>query len=280
MPRGAAGGDCWIDICSTDIVNDSGNFEDLDLKKKHNGPAFIGANATGTGVVRDLMLQTQGGNIGIGTLFSAVSGFAPASLLHLASNSSTDLSLSSAGTGVFASLRAYHSRGTAAVPTATQSGDFLLFLGTRGFGDSQYSLASDSGIVFQASENFTNTTHGTTISLQTTAPGTTTRVERLKVDVNVTVGTGNLAFATAGMGLQYKSGANARAGNVTLVGGTVTVPNANVTANTIVTLTRKTPGGTIGDLSYEITAAPAGFKINSASSGDTSVVSFQLIELN
>ncbi|HYR59319.1 MAG TPA: hypothetical protein VEO95_11835, partial [Chthoniobacteraceae bacterium] len=55
MPRGAAGGDCWMDICSTDVVSDSANFEDLDLMKKSNGPGFVGCLASGTGVVRDLM---------------------------------------------------------------------------------------------------------------------------------------------------------------------------------------------------------------------------------
>jgi hypothetical protein len=279
MPRGSAGGDCWIDICSTDVVSNSANFEDLDLKKKLNGPAYIGANAAGTGVVRDLMFQTQGGNIGVGALFSPTNGFFPASLMHLASNTNTDLSLSSAGTGAFAGLRAYHSRGTAAVPTASQGGDILLFVGTRGFGDNQYNLASDSGILFQASENFTNAAHGTTISLQTTTPATSTRVERLKVDVDVTVGTGHLVFATAGKGVQYKSGANARAGNATLVNGTVTVANTGVTANTLVMLSCKTPGGTLGFLSYEVTAGTS-FTINSSSSTDGSVVSYQLIEAN
>jgi hypothetical protein len=278
MPRGAAGGDCWIDICSTDVVADAANFEDLDLKKTRNGPGFIGCNAVGTGVVRDVMIQTQGGSVGIGTPFSATNGFLPVSLLHLASGGSTDLSLSSTGGG-FAGLRAYHAGGTLAAPSASQSGNNLLFIGAKGFGLNQYNGTSDCGIFLQASENFTNAAHGTLISFQTTTPGTATRMERLKVDVDITVGTGNLIVASAGKGLQLKSGANARAGNATLVGGAVTVPNTSVSANTLVMLTRKSAGGTMGFLTYSV-AAGTGFTITSESSADTSVVSYQLIELN
>jgi len=66
-------------------------------------------------------------------------------------------------------------------------------------------------------------------------------------------------------------------GNATLVGGTIAVANIYVTADTIVQLSRKTAGGTIGDLTY--TATPGtGFSINSASNTDTSTVSYSLTE--
>ena len=62
-------------------------------------------------------------------------------------------------------------------------------------------------------------------------------------------------------------------------GGTVTVSNTTITANSIIYLTRKTAGGTIGDLTYTLSAATS-FTINSASGTDTSTVSFIIVELN
>lgn len=70
---------------------------------------------------------------------------------------------------------------------------------------------------------------------------------------------------------------NARAGNAILVGGTVTVGNTSVTANTIVMLTRKTIGGTVGNTSYTVSAGSS-FTISSSSGTDTSTYSYLLIE--
>lgn len=78
--------------------------------------------------------------------------------------------------------------------------------------------------------------------------------------------------------LSIQSGTNQRAGNATLVGGTITVANTTVTANTVVILTTKTAGGTIGTLTYTLSAA-TGFTINSANILDTSTVSYMLIEV-
>jgi len=90
---------------------------------------------------------------------------------------------------------------------------------------------------------------------------------------------GNLICSTAGRGLQLKSGTNARAGNATLVSGSVLVSNTTVDANSVITLTRKTPGGTVGDLSYSIVNGSS-FTITSASASDTSVVSYFIVQVN
>lgn len=97
--------------------------------------------------------------------------------------------------------------------------------------------------------------------------------------VDLSIDTGSLSLATAGKGLQLKSGTGARAGNAVLVGGTVTVTNTTVTANTVVLMNIKTAGGTLGTLSYTLSAG-ASFTINSSSAIDTSTVSYMLIELN
>jgi cobalamin synthase len=66
-------------------------------------------------------------------------------------------------------------------------------------------------------------------------------------------------------------------GNATLVAGTIAVANTLVTANSVVSLTRKTIGGTTGDLSYTVSAG-VGFTINSSSATDTSVISHEVIK--
>lgn len=89
---------------------------------------------------------------------------------------------------------------------------------------------------------------------------------------------GNHTFATAAL-LSITSGTNQRAGNATLVAGTVTVSNTTVTANTIVLLTRKTSGGTLGTAITYTVSAGTSFTINSDSALDTSTFSYFLIEV-
>jgi hypothetical protein len=92
--------------------------------------------------------------------------------------------------------------------------------------------------------------------------------------------TGNLIISVVGKGVQIKSGSNARGGNATLVGGTVTVSNTSVTANTLVILTRKTAGGTIGTAITYTLSAGVSFTINSDNPLDTSTFTYYLVELN
>lgn len=79
--------------------------------------------------------------------------------------------------------------------------------------------------------------------------------------------------------LSVASGTNQRAGNATLIAGTVTVNNTTVTANTIVILTRKTSGGTIGTAITYTVSAGASFTITSDNILDTSTFSYLLIEV-
>lgn len=74
------------------------------------------------------------------------------------------------------------------------------------------------------------------------------------------------------------SGTNQRAGNAVLISGVKTVNNTTVTANTIVMLTRKTSGGTIGTAITYTLSAGASFTITSDNILDTSTFSYMLIE--
>ncbi len=69
---------------------------------------------------------------------------------------------------------------------------------------------------------------------------------------------------------------NVASGTAPLAGGTVTIANPAVTANTIVRLSRQKLGGTPGELSVALTAG-AGFKINSYSASETSTVFWEIV---
>ena len=71
------------------------------------------------------------------------------------------------------------------------------------------------------------------------------------------------------------TGANASANVVTLVGGTATINTTAATPNSLIFLTRKTSGGTIGFESYSTTTGS--FTITSVSALDTSTFSYLII---
>jgi hypothetical protein len=92
------------------------------------------------------------------------------------------------------------------------------------------------------------------------------------------ISTAGYLTGAAGFAISLASGTNTRAGNATLVAGTVTVNNTTVTANTIVILTRKTSGGTIGTAITYTLSAGTSFTITSDSVLDTSTFSYVLFE--
>lgn len=89
--------------------------------------------------------------------------------------------------------------------------------------------------------------------------------------------TGNIS-QDAGKTITLKAGSGQRAGNATLVAGTVTVNNATISAFSVVILSRKTIGGVPGNLTYTLSAG-SGFTINSSNASDTSTVSYLIVEV-
>lgn len=90
---------------------------------------------------------------------------------------------------------------------------------------------------------------------------------------------GDIACDVAGRGLQIKTGSNARAGNATLSGGSVTISNTSITANTI--LIPSPARGTLTNLgTLKETARSAGTSITIGSSNvlDSSTFDYVLIE--
>ena len=89
---------------------------------------------------------------------------------------------------------------------------------------------------------------------------------------------GSLNMLTVGSGLCVAEGSNAKQGVATLSGGTVTVSNTSVTANSRIFLTIQSPGGTLGTVYVSARSAGTSFTISSSSVIDTSVVAYQIFE--
>lgn len=88
------------------------------------------------------------------------------------------------------------------------------------------------------------------------------------------------AIATAGKGLQVKEGTNCKQGTATLFSGTVTVANASVTANSRIFLTVQSLSGVSTPQAIAVTSRIAGtsFTIQRASTGDTSIIAYEIFE--
>lgn len=88
----------------------------------------------------------------------------------------------------------------------------------------------------------------------------------------------DVVLDTAGRGLKIKEGSNARMGVATLVGGTVTVANTSVTANSRIFLTGQADGGTPGAVRVSSRVAGTSFTITSTNGADTSTIAFHIVE--
>jgi hypothetical protein len=104
------------------------------------------------------------------------------------------------------------------------------------------------------------------------------RFNTLWMKGSITGSSCDLILETAGRGIKIKEGSNARMGQATLVGGTVTVSNTSVTANSRIFLTCAVVGGTQGMLSVGTLTASTSFVINSSNGADTSTVNWFIME--
>lgn len=95
----------------------------------------------------------------------------------------------SAGSGANFTFR--KARGTAASPSALQTGDLLFNIATFGFGATQYNVVSAGGIVSRTVENWTDTTRGMDVALSATPAGTSAAVAHLRLtNLNARFGDG------------------------------------------------------------------------------------------
>ena len=149
------------------------------------------------------------GNVGIGTISPAVAlhvvgsaavttslGIATTSPLGvadiLATSEALNLALhqysNSAGSGGI--IIARRARGSVGSEADLLSGDGLFLIGGRGWANGAFTSSSRATIRANTTENWTSTAQGTSIRLSTTANGTTTLTERVRIDHNGYVGIG------------------------------------------------------------------------------------------
>lgn len=95
--------------------------------------------------------------------------------------------------------------GTPAAPTATTSGQSLFILTGRGYGATMFGTTNTGALTFAATENFSDTAHGTRCVIATTANGSTSAQTALIIgnDTSLTQGASN-TFLTAGGSLKVQ----------------------------------------------------------------------------
>ena len=132
------------------------------------------------------------------------------------------------GTGNYGVYTARSARGTAASPTASQSGDFLSQFTGRGYGATGFATASTGYFSVSAAENFTDTAQGTYASVFTTATGGNSATEAFRFGPAGQFGIGAGTYGTSGQFLT-SGGASAAPSwtTVSLSTLTGTVPVAN-----------------------------------------------------
>jgi hypothetical protein len=139
------------------------------------------------------VVQTSTGNFGIGTkapgqrlVVSANAGTLPAVVgsdavlgVSGADGDNARLTVDAFGGSPLFSFR--RSQGTVAAPTAVQTGNTLGLFGAIGYGATGYASGRRAGFGFYAAENWTDSAQGTYVSIDTTALGAASSVERVRV---------------------------------------------------------------------------------------------------
>lgn len=121
------------------------------------------------------------------------------------------------------------------------------------------------------SGNITTTSNGIyTINGTSVVLGASTSVAGTGITTTVIGGT-----------LAVKSGSNAKAGTFTLIAGAATIANTSITANSVISPTLKTVGGTIASAIYVATITPAtGFTVAGGGGSNTSTYNYIVTEVN
>jgi hypothetical protein len=168
----------------------------IDIKQIHGASQgsilFLGTNSTVSESFSDLNWNQSdnilhiNGNIGIGTS-------TPVSILNLSQNGSPQLLNDgfSDTTGTAPQFVFRRARGTQASPTALLNGNTIGQISGRGYNGVEFTTGTRAAVILGATENWTPTANGTNIIFSTTANGTTTLTQRMRItDVgNVGIGT-------------------------------------------------------------------------------------------
>ncbi len=165
----------------------------------------FGTTTAGTASETERMRIDNVGNIGIGTISpdspltvnGNTSGLPAPGVSYTGTNLhivGTDgvksrILVDSFGAGSFPVLSLRAARGTAGSPTALQTGDTFGTLNAGGYGSSAYGGGA-AQISFITTDNWTNSDNGSAIRFLTVANGSTSLVDRMRIDNNGNVGIG------------------------------------------------------------------------------------------
>ena len=120
---------------------------------------------------------------------------------------------SSAGTAAVAGIRGIGARNTEAAPSAVAADDQLLLLSATGYASTGWINASKAGIVLRAAESWTGSANGTYIDFSTTALGSTSKLEAMRINPSGNLGVGTsipgykLQVGNAGDGTEARANA-------------------------------------------------------------------------
>ena len=249
----------------------------LDCKGSAAFGTFAGTAAPTNAVI-------SSGFLGVGTATQFLSGSTAEFVMPAASAECDILQTSYVGSTATSASNwiCLTARGIQASPTANLSGDALGIWGSRGYTGSAFATTSKALITMIANENWSATANGTAIVFQVTR-NTTTTTSTIAQVLNTSTSISGVAISNVGSGLLIKEGTNARMGRATLVAvllspSVVTVSNNTVTASTEIFLCSNVPSGGPGVLSVTARTAGVSFTISSSAIGDTSIVSWLLIE--
>lgn len=140
------------------------------------------------------------------------------------------------GTDVYGAYSTRRSRGTAASPTAVQSGDKLGELSVRGYGQTSFPNVSSGRILFSATENHTDTNRGTKAVIQVTPNGGSSTDDALIVTPS---------------GVDLPLGSSYKINNTSVLSGSTlesSVVNSSLTS--VGTISTGTWNGTVIGISY------------------------------
>lgn len=182
------------------------------------GQVVIGAagnTLTSSGVLTydstNKVLNVNANAVAVGSLPAAPAG--SGARLTGADGANSRLLVDAYGTGIGALITSRLARGTAALPTAVQSGDTLGSHNAYGYGLTGYSSSFRGRLAILAAENWGDTSQGTQIALSITANGTATPYDAavLGNDGSFTLKNGNLV----GIALAPQGGAANFTGTIT-----------------------------------------------------------------
>ena len=210
--------DTFFDVVSGIIENtDHGNLDGLTdddhtqyplLAGRAGGQTLLGGTASGDDLTLnstsnatkgDVLIQTAGGNVGIGTaspsaLLDIVNGTTQLTLeaasLDLKTNSSSTFNMYRASADANAGgFVGYKSRGTLASPTVPSADDKLLTIGAGGWDGNTWE--SNKAVMFyQAKNQWSAIDNSTYLTFFTTPAASQTRAERVRIDSTGYVGIG------------------------------------------------------------------------------------------